>query len=92
MLGIVVDVIPVPVLDDPSRVHHGDAVRVLGDDAEIVSHEGHRGVELALEAVDQIQHLRLHRDVERRGRLVGDEQRGAQGERHRDHGPLPHAA
>ena len=38
---------------------------------------------------DQVEHLRLHRDVERRRRLVGDQQVGAAGERHRDHHALP---
>ena len=28
----------------------------------------------AHQPVDQVEHLRLHRDVERRGRLVGDQQ------------------
>ena len=45
-----------------------------------------------LQPVDQVQDLRLHRDVERRRRLVGDQHVGVQRERHRDHRPLAHAA
>ena len=40
----------------------------------------------------QLQDLRLHRDVERRGRLVGDQQIGLVGERHGDHHALALAA
>ena len=40
----------------------------------------------------QIEHLGLDRDVERRGRLVGDQQLGAERQAHRDHRPLLHAA
>ena len=38
------------------------------------------------------QDLRLDGDVERRGRLVGDQQLGVAGQRHRDHHALAHAA
>ena len=37
---------------------------------------------------EQLQDLRLHRDVERGRRLVGDQKIGAIGERHGDHHPL----
>ena len=40
----------------------------------------------------QIEDLRLHGDVERRRRLVGNEQRRFGGEGQRDHRPLPQAA
>ena len=40
----------------------------------------------------QLQHLRLDRDVERRRRLVGDQQLRRAGDGHRDHDPLRHAA
>ena len=41
---------------------------------------------------DQIEHLRLHRRVERRGRFVGDQQRRLGHHRHGDHHALAHAA
>ena len=43
-------------------------------------------------AAQQVQDLRLDGDVERGGRLVGDQQLGVVGERHGDHHPLPLAA
>ena len=45
-----------------------------------------------LEARDQLEDLRLDGDVERRGRLVGDQQLRLVGQRHRDHRALAHAA
>ena len=38
---------------------------------------------------EHVQHLGLHHHVERGGRLVGDDQLGSAGQRHRDHHPLP---
>ena len=62
------------VLDDPAGVHDRDLVGDLGDDAEVVGDDHDRGVELALQALDQLEDLRLDRHVERRRRLVGDQQ------------------
>ena len=45
-----------------------------------------------LEALEQLQDLRLGGDVERGRRLVGDQQLRLVGERHRDHRPLAHPA
>ena len=42
--------------------------------------------------VDDVEHLRLHRDVERRGRLVGDQQVRLGDQHHGDHHALAHAA
>ena len=41
---------------------------------------------------EQVEDLLLHGDVERGGRLVGDDQRGRAHQAHADHGPLAHAA
>ena len=63
-----------------------------GDDAEIVGDQEHAEAEIALELGEQAQDLSLHRDVERRGRLVGDQQLGFAHQRHGDHHPLAQAA
>ena len=47
---------------------------------------------LGLQIPEEAQDLRLDGDVQGGGRLVGDEQPRAAGQRHGDHGPLPHAA
>ena len=51
-----------------------------------------RRVELLLQPVEQVQDLGLHRHVERRRGLVGDQQVRVQRERHGDHRSLAHAA
>ena len=45
-----------------------------------------------LSRMQEIEDLRLDRHVERGRRLVGDQELGPAGERHRDHHPLAHAA
>jgi hypothetical protein len=47
---------------------------------------------LALQFPQQVEHLGLDGDIERRGRLVGDQQLRLARQRHRDHHPLLHAA
>ena len=81
-----------PVLDDAARVHHGDVVGDVGDDAEVVRDQDHRRVEVVLELVDQLDDLRLDRHVERRRGLVGDQDVRVVRQRHRDHRALAHAA
>ena len=56
--------------------------------AEVVRDEDVREVEVVLEVVEQVDHLRLDRDVERGDRLVGDDQLRVQRERARDADPL----
>ena len=46
----------------------------------------------ALHLAQQVEDLRLHGDVERGGRLVGDDERRLAGQRHGDHHALAHAA
>ena len=79
-------------LDDPARVHHRDAVAGLGDHAHVVGDEHDRGAVLLAEALQQRNDLRLDRDVERGGRLVGDDQARLAGKRQGDDDALAHAA
>jgi hypothetical protein len=60
--------------DDAPGVHRQDAVGNLGDDAEVVGHQHHGTSGLPLETCEEIEQLRLHGHVERRRRLVGDQQ------------------
>ena len=60
---------------------HGD---VLPDDAEIVRDEEIAQSEAVLEVPEQIEDLRLHRNVERRHGLVTDDQSRLEDERTRD--------
>ena len=80
------------VFDDPPGVHHRDLVRLLCDDAEIVTDENQCHARFLLETCQQLEDLGLHGDVERRGRLVGDQEIGPERECHRDHDSLAHPA
>ena len=73
-------------------IHHGDAVGGLGDHAHVVGDQHHGGAVLAAEPLQQRDDLRLHRHIERGGRLVGDDQFRLGGERERKHHALAHAA
>ena len=80
------------LLDLPA-VHHRDAVARLGDHREVVRDQENRGAGAPrLQLQHQVQDLRLNRHVQRRRRLVGDEERRVQHERHGDHHALAHAA
>ena len=58
-------------LDDAAEIHHRDAVADVPHDREIVRDEQDREAELALQVAQQVEDLRLDRDVERGDRLVG---------------------
>src|SRR5262245_12603463 len=74
--------------DDLAGVHDGDFVGAFRDDAEIVGDEQHGHAEPSLELADQLEDLRLDRHVERRGRLIRDQELGRAGERHGNHDAL----
>ncbi len=79
-------------LDDAPEVHHRDAVRDVLDHREVVRDEDVREAEALLQVLQQVHHLRLHRDVERRHRFVADDELRLDGERARDRDALPLAA
>ena len=67
-------------LHDPAEVHHRNAVAHVADDREIVRDEEVGEPQLALQVGEQIEDLRPDRDVERRDRLVADDEVGMQGD------------
>ena len=73
-------------------IHDHDPLARPGDDAKIVGDEDHRHPEVALQVVQQLHDLRLHRHVERGGGLVRDQKVRPAQQRHGDHHPLAHAA
>ena len=68
------------------------AVGDVADDVEVVRDEDVGEPEVALQVLEQVEDLRLHRDVERRDRLVADDQLRVDGERARDADALALAA
>ena len=79
-------------LDDAAKIHDGDARADVLHDCEIVGDEQISQPELFLEIGKQIDDLRLDRDVERRYRLVADDQFRRYGERAGDADALALAA
>ncbi len=88
----VVDRVAVADLDDASGIHDGDALRDVADDREVVGDEEIGQAELALQVREQVDDLRAHRDVERRDRLVGNDEFRRDRERARDPDALALAA
>ena len=77
-----------PGLDDLALLHDADVVGDTPHEAQVVGDEQHRHAIGLAQPIEQHEDLRLHGHVERRRRLVGDEQIGLVGERHRDHDAL----
>jgi hypothetical protein len=78
-------------LHDAAEVDDRDAVGEMIHHGDVMRDEQHREVEAPLQRVEQIDDLCLDRHVERRDRLVGDQQRGTdrQGARDADALALP---
>ena len=80
------------LLDRVAVQHDDRAVGDLGHHAHVVRDERDRHAFLVLQQLDQLEDLGLDRDVERGGRLVGDQELRLARERHGDHHALAHAA
>ena len=79
-------------LDDAAAEHDRGHRTDMRDDCEIVADQEEGHACLALEIAHEVQRLRLHRDVERRDGLVGDDQLRPGDERPRDGDALALAA
>ena len=62
-----------PGLNDLPQVHDQDAVRDVPDRCQVVTDEQVRETEVALQPLEQVDDLRLQRDIEGGDRLVADE-------------------
>ncbi len=80
------------LLDDDAPLHHRDALGEAAHDVEIVRDEEQAHAALGAQPFEKLQDLKADSRVERRCRLVGDQQFRIARERHRDHGPLPLAS
>src|SRR6266481_10144863 len=74
MLRVAVDRLDGAQLDDLAEIHHHHTVAEILHDIEVVADEEVGEAELGLEIDQHVQHLRLDRLVERRHRLVEDDQ------------------
>ena len=73
-------------------IHHHNALRHLGHHAKVVRDQHDRRAKPRLQLAHQVEDLQLDRHVQRRRRLVGDQQLRVAGQRHGDHHPLAHPA
>ena len=68
--------LPTGELDDPALVHDPDRLRHVPHDGEIVGDEQIREAELLLQVPEEVQDLRLDRDVDRGHGLVEHDEFG----------------
>ncbi len=73
-------------------IHDADPVRDLRDKTEIMRDQHDRGAVRVLKTLQDIQNLRLDRNIERCRRLIGDQKFRCSREHHRNHDTLTHAA
>ena len=92
MSGLIKDIAHRRGLHDLPGVHHRHAVTHIGDNAKIVCDKDEGHAQLALNVLEQFEILRLNRDVERSGRLVGNQQARLAGDGYRADDALLHAA
>ena len=78
--------------DHPAGVHHQNSVAKGRDQTQVVRDEDQAHAALAHQPIQNGQHLQLHRDIQRRGGLIGNQQLGVGDQHHGDHGALAHAA
>ena len=79
-------------LHDPAAVHHRHAVADVLHQPQVVGDEEIRQLQPRLQVQEQLHHLRLNRDVQRRHGFVGDDERGVERQRARDADALALAA
>jgi hypothetical protein len=92
VLGSVEEILRGCLLDDLAGVHDRDVVGGLRDDTHVVRDHDHRHRVFLAELLEQVENAGLNRHVERRGRLVGDQQLRVARDCHRNHHALAHPA
>src|SRR5579871_394320 len=73
-----------PAFDDAAGIHDIDAIGVAGHDPEIMGDDDQGRAQPTRQILHQFKDLRLDGDVERGGRLVGDDQLRVTGDRDRE--------
>ena len=80
-----------PGLHQATGIHHRDAVRVARNHTEVVRDEHNRSACDLTRLLQDLEDLGLDRDIERGGRLIGDDEVRIVGNGDGDHGSLTHA-
>ena len=81
-----------PLLDHDAVLHHRNEIADLGCDPQIMRDEDDGEAKPLAQFRQQLQHLRLHGNIERRDRLVRDQHVRLQRQRSRQSDALPLAA
>ena len=81
-----------PAFHHAAIVHHRDLIRGVGNDAHVMGDQDHTDLALICKLLDQVEHLRLNRNIQSRGRLIGDNHSRLRAQSKRDHHTLAHAA
>jgi len=76
VLGVVHDLFGRAFLDDLAEIENVDAIGDLAHHGEIMGDEEVGEAELGLQALEEVEDLRLDRDIEGRDRLVADQNLG----------------
>ena len=84
MQRVLEDVLGRAVFDETAEVHNAHRVRDMLDDRQVVRDEQVGQLVLLLQFLQQVDDLRLDRHVERRDRLVADDEFGVERQRPRD--------
>ena len=92
VLRLAEDLVGRSKLDELADIHHRDAVGDVAHHRKVVGDEEEGQFQARLQLEQQVQHLRLDRDVERRDRLVGHDEARVGGERPGDADALALAA
>ncbi|MDT4868687.1 hypothetical protein FQZ97_1036680 [compost metagenome] len=92
MLWCLQDLVGQPLLDDNALFHDDETVRVAGDHRQVMADQKHRRAFGLGEVDHQLHDVALDDGVERRGRLVGDQQGRLQQHHRGEHDALAHAA
>ena len=82
--GVMEELVYRPLLHHLPRVHDGNPIADLEDQPQVVRDVDLRRAVLPADVPDEIDDPRFHRDVQRGGRLVEQQQGGVGEERHRD--------
>ena len=82
----------VGLFDNLSRIHQRNPMSHVCHHAQIVGDQQQTQLALALQVLEQVQHLLLNRHIKCRGGLIGDQKVGFSGQCHRDHHALLLAA
>ena len=75
-----------------SRIQNSDFIRHLAGDAQIMRNQQQRHTPALLQVAQESQDLRLHRHIQRRRRLIGDQNIGLSRQHHGHQGALALAA